>query len=240
MDPDRNAGPTAGAIATERVGSRCATIGVNRVGGTRMFTRMPMLVLSTALAACVPIPLPKSDAAEEVALPDVRAVLPRDIQTDTREILVLAEATRLHHPSFFANRRTAQSGGYVLQADFIAGTDLERLTDKFQLRSSRRLLVVTFMLTGHEAYYTDSLRLLCLVTADGRTFALTPGETGWTQVREDHVGAGRYAAFIANMQTPPQRGQYVVGPCGAAGAIDWSAALRSRVEEFLLRVPTAP
>lgn len=196
------------------------------------------LVGMGALAACVPIPLSKSDAPADVPLPDVRPHVPLDVQQSSAEILVLAQAARRHHGSL-GNR--ARSGGTLLSADFTKGTELESLKNRFQLRSSRRLMVVSLVLLGaHEDYHTDSLSQLCLITTDGRMFALKPADATWASSRQERLDESRIAAFLNGIRTPSKGINWISDPCGGGGEVNWPASLRSRVEGFLTRMPKAP
>lgn len=192
------------------------------------------LVGMGAMAGCVPVPLSMSEAPVDVPLPDVRPHVPLDVQQSSSEILVLTQAARRHHASL-GNR--ARSGGTFLSADFIKGTELESLKDRFQLRSSRRLLVVTVFLTGHEDYYTDSLNQLCLITTDGRMFALTPNDRTWASSRHERLDSSKLPAFLNGIRRPSKGINWLWDPCGGSGDVTWSASLRSRVEEFLARIP---
>jgi hypothetical protein len=128
----------------------------------------------------------------------------------------------------------------MLTADFSKGRELGSLNERFQLKSSRRLLVVTFILTGHEAYYIDSLSQLCLITTDGRIFALKPKGDVWASMREDRFDTAKRAAIVSNIGSPQKWGFYSEErPC-SSGEVKWSSSLRSKVEEFLLRISTAP
>ena len=196
------------------------------------------LVWMGALAGCVPIPLSKSDAPVDVPLPDVRPHVPLEVQQSSSEILVLAQAARRHHASL-GNR--ARSGGTLLSADFTKGTELESLKNRFQLRSSRRLMVVSVVLLGaSEDYHTDSLNQLCLITTDGRMFALKPGDGTWASSRHERLAGSNIAAFLNGIRTPPRGINWISDPCGGGGEVTWSASLRSRVEDFLNRLPKAP
>jgi hypothetical protein len=196
------------------------------------------VALAGALAGCVPIPLPRSEAAADVDLPDVRPHLPIDLQKSNSEILVLAQTARSHHATLGSR---ARSGGTFLSAEFTKGTELESLKDRFQLRSSRHLLFVG-VLTPSEHYHSDLLKHLCLVTSDGRIYGLTPGDATWVSSREVRLDVSLVAAFADGIRTPPQRGgiNWIVDPCGASGDVTWSASLRSKVDTFLARIARTP
>ena len=182
------------------------------------------------ISGCVPIPVYKS-----TSLPEVEAKLPADLRGSGDEVLV---ARQMSSESWSAAVVQLPDNGSLrtITVDFMKASDLVFFTKTLNLESTTGLvLALPFSKFGVGGATSERLEKLCVVTRDGRVIALVGNASRREPVSLD---AGRRDAIVAALNaggTTPFVG--VDGPCGVSGTVEWPVELRSRVIDFLVRIP---
>jgi len=203
---------------------------------------------SILLSACAPFRVYPNggvdsglNALKSVPLPDVTPNLPADLRTNSDEVLVLIQTSRFKYAA-------VGSGGPVLGAEakgasnsvaarFMKGSELPSLSQTVTLSSGGGvaffipLMVAGIPLGGVSTF--ERLEVLCVVAQDGRVVVLysnaPPQQHFFTRARKEAIVSALRASADASFEE---------GPCGVVGTLDWSDKLRSKVGDFIARLPT--
>lgn len=181
-------------------------------------------------SACVPIPVVKS-----TSLPDVEAKIPVDLRGSGDEALVVKQMSSASWSAVVVQVSDKRSS-HALTVDFVKARDLVSFTKALSLGSETGLvLALPYSKFGIGGMTSETLEKLCVVTKDGRAIALAGNGASSQPVSLD---AGRRDAIVTALSvggTTPFGG--IDGPCGVSGTAEWSAELRARVIDFLVRIP---
>jgi hypothetical protein len=170
-------------------------------------------------------------------LPDVEAKLPADLRGSEHEVLVARQMSSTSWSAVLVSLPDMVSP-QILTADLMKASDLVAFSKTLKSDSTWGLaLALPHRKFGIGGATSERLEKVCVVTEDGRVIALA----GTGASREPvFLDAGRRDAIVAALRaggTTPFVG--VDGPCGVSGTAEWPAELRSRVIDFLVRIPAA-
>ena len=182
-------------------------------------------------SGCVPVPV-----VRWTSLPNVESKLPADLRGSNDEVLVVKQSSTSSRSGVLGAIEFKQSPSMVT-ADFMQGSELAAFSKTLNLTSTTGVgLVVPFPLLPTAVagvVNTDQLEKLCVTTRDGRLIVLAGGG-----IPLGSLDTGRRDAIVAALSaggTTPFVG--VDGPCGVSGTAEWPVELRSRIIDFLVRIP---
>lgn len=180
-------------------------------------------------SGCVPIPVLKS-----TSFPDVEAKLPADLRGSGDQVLVARQVSSESSSAVVV--QVSDKRSKTLTVDFMKASDLVSFSKTLKLESQTGLvLALPYSKFGVGGLTSERLEKVCVVTGDGRVITLGGNGADREPVFLD---AGRRDAIVAALSaggTTPFVG--VDGPCGVSGTAEWPVELRSRVIDFLLRIP---
>lgn len=172
---------------------------------------------------------------KSTSLPDIEAKLPADLRASGAEVLVAKQMSSSSQAAvliFLPEEHSAPT----LTVNFMKASDLVAFSKTLKRGSTMGLaLVLPFSKFGLGGVTSEQLEKVCVVVEDGRVIGLVDDHSGWQPMSLD---AGRREAMVAALSaggTSPFVG--VDGPCGVSGKAEWPAELRSRVIDFLVRIP---
>jgi hypothetical protein len=211
--------------------------------GAAIAKSMAAAVLGAALGGCLPY---VGSHDRSTPLPDLTPHLSEDFRASGGELLVLAQTSR-QSMTDFSGKGGIQTHSSVLQAistpSFVKGTDLYTLSKTLKLSSDSGGGAGIFMGIPTLALYLESstreqLDRLCILSPDGRSVRLSAAIKELSAEPAEFVYSNRRDAMVAALRGNDKLPfRAVDGPCGLFGQIEWSAADRARVIDYLQRMP---
>jgi hypothetical protein len=191
------------------------------------------VAFAISIGGCVIVPL----GSDRASPPTITPVVPAEIKTSNREVMVLAQSW---------NR-----GGYVFtnQGDiisgpvFVNGSTLDLAIRQFDMETVLNSFFAWSVGFGTGNMGTSRvigqrLQRLCIVTADGLQLPVDPWYGKWKAQAPGHLHAARRDAIVSALRGGGDRPfDKVDGPCGVRGTLEWPATARSKAIEFLSRLP---
>jgi hypothetical protein len=198
---------------------------------------------SVLLSACLPFRVYPDghtagglDALKSQPLPDITPTLPTDLRTSIDEVLVLIQTSRYTYSGVGAGGRAEGAPANSVAARFMKGNELSSLSQTVTLSSGGGMvffipLMVTGIPLGGVSTF-ERLEVLCVVAKDGRVVVLyssaPPQQQPLTRARKEAIVSALHASTDASFEE---------GPCGVVGTLGWSDELRSKVSDFIVRLP---
>lgn len=186
-------------------------------------------ILAPVVSGCIVLPYPTASQA----LPELGPYLPEDLGKRDDEVLVL-----IH--SYTMIPRTKHGDATIGAPVFIKGKNLPSLMESRELESGYGVFVGV-LLGGGAAFHWEKrtrLQALCVITADGEEFALTPVSGQWSVTRKERLSPAERDAIVSGLRTGAGNFGW---PCdiGYEVKVDWPEPERVRVIEFLERMPVS-
>ena len=186
-------------------------------------TLTSLAITPMLLGGCL-LPYPIVSTSSKPA-PDVARYLPSDLRSNNEEVLVLAEFAK-QEDSFSARKGTSYQTD--LQAFRVRTNELESLGDKVKLESLSTLGTGFLRILPDEGggAKTDelvtktevTLRLLCVVASDARTFRFSPNGDDGYDVRSGTLTQSDRHSFTRGLrENDTFKPSEVRGPCGIKG-----------------------
>jgi len=221
---------------------------MNAAARTKWRTTTAIAVaVSFLLSACAPVRVYPNgvvvtglDALKSEPLSDVTPDLPVDLRTSSDEVLVLIQTSRYTYSGVGAGGSAAGVAANSVDARFMKGNELPSLSQTVTLSSGGGVvffipLMVTGTSLGGGSTY-ERLEVLCVVAPDGRLVELYPN----AQRRQQSLTAARIETIVSALSvTADASFTGTEAPCGVVGTLGWSKQLRSKVSDFIARLPTA-
>ena len=199
------------------------------------------------LSACAPMRVYPNgtvvsglDALKSEPLSDVTPDLPADLRTSSDEVLVLIQTSRYTYSGVGAGGSAGGVAANSVAARFMKGNELPSLSQTVTLSSGGGvvffipLMVAGIPLGGGSTY--DRLEVLCVVAQDGRVVELYPN----AQRRHQSFTTAKIETIVSALSvTADASFTGAEAPCGVVGTLGWSDQLRSKVSDFIVRLPTS-
>jgi hypothetical protein len=181
--------------------------------------------LTVLLGGCYNVPIRET----RTALPDISPVLPADIRSGNRDVMVIMRtpAKNIHTPAF-AKPET-----------------LDALMRETTYATSGFGVVMLFPWVpiyagSHDANVSTIINSICVFTADGKLIKFDLSAKTWNLSNRAQLTLARRDALVAALRADNATAfapyTQVAGPCDIEGRIEWPATQRTRAIEFLTRI----
>jgi hypothetical protein len=195
------------------------------------------------LSACIPFRAYSNGASDSglsaiksVPLSDITPYVPDDLRTSGEDVLVLIQMSRYTYSEVGITGSGTQANS--VGARFMKGNELSSLSQTVTVGSgSGVMFFIPLMVTGIPlggVSTFERLEVLCLVAQDGRVVMLYP----YASPPQEVLTPAKKEAIVSAIQVSADtQFEDTVGPCGVIGKLDWSEQLRSKVSDFIVRLP---